>query len=258
MPDTIRVTGEETGAHPGRFISHNGVGSVTERPMTIAIDGPAASGKSTVGQAVAQRLGYLFFDTGAMYRALTYLALEQKLDLSDGQALGALAEATPIEIEPPAEATADGRQYTVRVGDQDITWEIRHHLVDLNVSEVAAHPRVRAALKQQQRRIGLRGRVVMVGRDIGTVVMPDAALKIYLDASVEERARRRYDEVTERGEPAIYDTLLDAMRERDHRDASRAEAPMRPAPDAHHLDSDHRTVEQIIQEILALVGQKGF
>lgn len=229
---------------------------MSERPETIAIDGPAASGKSTVGYRLAEHLGYLYFDTGAMYRAVTFLALDRGLEPADEGALGTLAASVPIEIEPPSAGQGDGRQYSVYVEGRDITWDIRHHLVDLNVSMVAAHPAVREALREQQRRIGLRGRVVMVGRDIGTVVLPEAPLKIYLDASLEERARRRYEESLQRGQPEDYESLLAAMRARDHKDSNRSAAPLRPATDAHLMNSDNLSVEEVIAQILQLVEQE--
>jgi CMP/dCMP kinase len=223
------------------------------RPQTIAIDGPAASGKSTVGEALAQQLGYLYFDTGAMYRAITLLAIEKALDLTDNERLGDLAANTIIVIEPPAPDTDDHRQYTVRVDDRDITWDIRHHEVDANVSEVSSHPRVREALRQQQRRIGEQGQVVMVGRDIGTVVMPDAPLKVYLDASAEERARRRQEDDKRRGVESNFDTLLASIQERDRRDTSRREAPLRAADDAAVISTDHLSVEEVVAQILQLL-----
>ena len=158
-------------------------------PSIIAIDGPAASGKSTLGLSIAKALGYLFFDTGIMYRAVTYMALKRDMDLSDEAQITALAEETPIEIAPASKS--DGRACDVSVAGEDITWETRLPEVDANVSVVSAYRGVRAALSQQQRRIGQRGGVVMVGRDIGTVVLPEADLKIYLDATAEERAKRR-------------------------------------------------------------------
>jgi len=195
-------------------------------------------------------LGWLYFDTGAMYRAITYLALQGNDELTNGDALGELARTTVIEIEPPTVNEQDGRQYTVWVGDADITWLLREQRVDQHVSTVAAHPAVRTALKTQQRRIGLRGRVIMVGRDIGTVVLPEAPLKIYLDASVEERAHRRYREIVARGEAADYDQILADMRSRDARDSSRTTAPLRPAEDAIILNSDLMSIEAVANAIL--------
>jgi cytidylate kinase len=217
----------------------------------IAIDGPAASGKSTLGHKLAQALGYLYFDTGVMYRAVTWMALIRGLDISDEAAITHLAESTKIDVRPPS--IQDGRAYDVVVDDQDITWDIRRPEVEGNVSPVSAYAGVRKELSSQQRRIGLRGNVVMVGRDIGTVVLPNADLKIYLDASVEERARRRYEELRQRGEPADYELILQAMRRRDQIDSSRKVAPLRPAEDAHTLCSDGMDADQVLVVAKALV-----
>lgn len=220
----------------------------------IAIDGPAASGKSTLGQKLAQALGYLYFDTGVMYRAITWLALKQGLEISDEAAITQLAESTPIDVRPPS--VQDGRAYDVILDTQDITWEIRSAEVEAHVSPVSAYAGVRKALSAQQRRIGMRGEVVMVGRDIGTVVLPNADIKIYLDASVEERARRRYEELRQRGEPADYEAILQAMRRRDQIDSNRQVAPLRAAEDAFILCSDGLDIEQVLERALALVNQK--
>ena len=219
-------------------------------PSIIAIDGPAASGKSTIGKRLADTLGYLFFDTGVMYRAITWLALQRGLAICDGTAITALAESASIDVLPPSQA--DGRACDVIVEGQDITWETRRPEVDANVSIVSAYAGVRRALSAQQRRIGQRGRVVMVGRDIGTVVLPDADLKIYLDASAEERARRRYDEIVARGGQADYDEILAKVIERDRIDSTRDVAPLRAADDAVIVDSDHLNAEEVYQHILAL------
>jgi len=220
-------------------------------PTIIAIDGPAASGKSTIGKRLADALGYLFFDTGVMYRAITWLALQRGLDMCDEVAITTLAGSASIDVLPPSQA--DGRACDVVVEGQDITWETRRPEVDANVSIVSAYAGVRRALSVQQRRIGQRGRVVMVGRDIGTVVLPEADLKIYLDASAEERARRRYQEFFDRGEQADYDEILSAMRRRDQIDSTRAIAPLRPAQDAIILDSDQLSVDQVLNAIRDLI-----
>ncbi len=220
-------------------------------PDIIAIDGPAASGKSTLGQTLAEALGYLFFDTGVMYRAVTWLAITQKVNIDDESAITKLAEQANIDVQPPA--IQDGRLYTVMVDGRDITWDIRSPEVERHVSPVSAYPGVRKALSAQQRRIGLRGKVVMVGRDIGTVVLPEAGLKIYLDASAEERARRRYKELLGRQEPADYDAILQAMRRRDQIDSGRTVAPLRPAEDAHILCSDGLDAGQVLAATLSLV-----
>ena len=156
----------------------------------IAIDGPAASGKSTVGRLLAERLQYLYLDTGCMYRAVTWAALQREIDLADETAVTQLAQDIQIDILP-VEAERDGRHYTVLVDGQDITWQLRSPQVDANVSLVSSYLGVRQEMVQRQRAFGNRGAVVMVGRDIGTVVMPDAPLKLFITASAEERARRR-------------------------------------------------------------------
>jgi len=224
----------------------------SQPPSIIAIDGPAASGKSTIGLRLANALGYLFFDTGVMYRAVTWLALERGIDVRDEAAVAALAETAQIDVAPASKS--DGRTCDVSVNGQDITWEIRTPKVDgQNVSIVAANRGVRSALTQQQRRIGQRGKVVMVGRDIGTVVLPDANLKIYLDASAEERARRRYDEILARGEQADYAEILSKVRERDRIDSTRDVAPLKAAEDAVVVDSDKLNADEVFEQVLALV-----
>lgn len=223
---------------------------MTRPPSTIAIDGPAASGKSTLGLRLARALDYLFFDTGVMYRAVTWLALDRGLNVSDEAAVTALAEDTPIEVAPASRQ--DGRTCDVIVDGRDITWETRLPDVEKNVSLVSAYRGVRAALTQQQRRIGQRGRIVMVGRDIGTVVLPDADLKIYLVATAEERARRRYEEIVARGGNADYQQILAKVIERDRIDTNRDVAPLRPADDAVLLNSDKLSADEVFEKALAL------
>ncbi len=219
-------------------------------PSIIALDGPAASGKSTLGKKLADSLGYLFFDTGVMYRAITWIALQHDMNLRDEAAITQLAQNAQIDIRPPSKD--DGRSCDVIIGEKDVTWDMRGEEVDANVSVVSAYANVRKALSEQQRRIGMRGKVVMVGRDIGTVVLPDADLKIYLDASAEERAKRRYNEIIARGEPADYDEILRKVIERDRIDSTRAVAPLRPADDAILIDSDELDVEQVFVHVLSL------
>lgn len=223
----------------------------TSVPSTIAIDGPAAAGKSSAGRRLAAALDYLYLDTGAMYRAVTLLALEREVAVDDAGRLRELATSTRIDVVPP-DGEADGRYYTVRVGARDITWAIRRPQVDANVSEVSAHAPVRAALTEQQRRIGNAGNVVMVGRDIGTVVMPDAGLKVYLDASLEERARRRYDESVRQGRDVTYEEILAAMRVRDHHDSTRETSPLRQAADAAYIDTSTLSLDEVVARLLQL------
>jgi len=223
----------------------------SQSPSIIAIDGPAASGKSTIGLRLAEALGYIFFDTGVMYRAVTWLALERGIDVHDEAAVTALAEEMHIDVTPASKS--DGRACDVLVDGRDITWETRGRKVDANVSIVAAYRGVRRALSQQQRRVGQRGKIVMVGRDIGTVVLPDADLKIYLDATAEERARRRYDEIVARGGSTDYDAILKRVIERDRIDSTRDVAPLKAADDAVVLDSDKLTADEVLEQILALV-----
>jgi cytidylate kinase len=219
-------------------------------PFIIAIDGPAASGKSTLGLRLANALGYLFFDTGIMYRAVTWLALQRGIDVLEESAVSALAEETQIEVAPAS--MPDGRTGDVLVEGTDITWETRLPEVEANVSIISAYRGVRRALSQQQRRIGQRGHIVMVGRDIGTVVLPEADLKIYLDASAEKRARRRYDELIARGAQADYREILTQVIERDRIDSTRDVAPLKAAEDAIGLDSDKLNADEVFERVLAL------
>lgn len=221
-------------------------------PSVIAIDGPAASGKSTLARMLAENLRYLFFDTGVMYRAITWVALQEGISMDDESTIEALAKRAEIDVQPPSKN--DGRLYDVWIDGRDITWQIRQAEVDANVSVVSAYPGVREALTSQQRRIGQRGRVVMVGRDIGTVVLPEAELKIYLDASVEERARRRTQEIIERGGSANYDTILEAMRARDRIDTTRTVAPLKPAEDAVIINTDGLSLPGVLNYVLTVIG----
>lgn len=217
-------------------------------PRCIAIDGPAGSGKSTIGEKLARQLGYLYIDTGAMYRAVAWLAWEREININDGPTLGKLARQAEIEISRPL--IADGRQYTVIVHGRDITWDIRATNVTRAVSLVSAHPEVRSVLIAQQRRLGERGHVVMVGRDIGAVVLPEAELKIYLTASLKERARRRLAELADRrgkNDTAIpsLEAMMNEIQLRDDTDREN----MLPAKDAVFIETDHLSVSQVLAEI---------
>jgi cytidylate kinase len=219
---------------------------------TIAIDGPAASGKSTVGRLLAERLGYVYLDTGVMYRAVTWTALVRRVPIEDEDAVSGLAGALCIDVLRPT--VEDGRTCTVLVDGQDVTWDLRRPEVDHGVSPVSAYPGVRAALTAEQRRLGCRGEIVMVGRDIGTVVLPKADLKIYLDAALEERAGRRYREILARGERAVLSDVLEAVRRRDEIDSSRSLAPLQPADDAVVIDTTFLSVEQVLERVWVLVN----
>lgn len=221
-------------------------------PQCIAIDGPAGSGKSTIGEMLARQLGYLYVDTGAMYRAVAWLALHEDVDINDGKVLGALAQGADIVIGHPH--VADGRQYTVTVHGRDVTWDIRNTAVTGAVSAVSAHPEVRKILIAQQREMARQGHVVMVGRDIGAVVLPDAELKIYLTASLAERARRRHAELVARlgennREVPDLRTIERDIERRDDIDHDN----MRPAIDAVVIETDYLSIEQVLDAIAPYV-----
>jgi cytidylate kinase len=219
----------------------------------IAIDGTSASGKSTLAQRLASRIGYFYFDTGVMYRAVTLAGIQAGIPASDKDRITKMASEISIDVRPPSKQ--DGRQYDVIVDGEDVTWEIRSEEVDANVSEVSAYSGVRQAMTERQREIGRRGNVIMVGRDIGTVVLPEADLKLYLDASVEARARRRYEERQARGEDVDYEEILDSMRTRDRIDSSRDVAPLRPADDAVTINTSNRSIEETLVLALKLIEE---
>jgi len=220
-------------------------------PSTIAIDGPAGSGKSSVSFALAQRLGYLFVDTGAFYRAVTLLALRAGKDLSDSDGVAALARSAALDIT--GDLGSDGRQCTVLANGEDVTWEIHSPQVDAHVSIVAANPGVRQAMLAAQRALAARGRAIMAGRDIGTVVLPDADLKIYIDASLEKRAERRYAQRVGSGEPADLAQISEGLRQRDTIDSQRDIAPLLRAPDAVYLDTTTLSFEQTVEAAYQIV-----
>ena len=218
---------------------------------TIALDGPASSGKTTVGALLAGRLNFLCFDTGAMYRAVTLMALLRHIPIDDEAAVTQLAGSLKIDVLPPL--FNDGRQCTVLADDQDVTWAIRAPEVEAQVSPVSAYPKVRQILTEEMRAIGRRGRVVMVGRDIGTVVLPDADVKIFLTASAEERAYRRHAELEARGVEKPFEEILAGIRECDRIDSTRKTAPLKPANDARVLDTTGLNVEEVVAKLYALV-----
>ncbi len=224
------------------------------KPNTIAIDGPAAAGKSTIGCQLAQRLDYLYFDTGVMYRAVTWAALGRGLSIDDQKGVTDLAQRLRIDVLAPTED--DGRQYTVLADEEDVTWLIRDAAVNAGVSPVSTYPGVREALVLQQRRVGQQGNVVMVGRDIGTVVLPQAELKIYLDARAHERATRRYDELVQRGKQPDFEEVLRGILRRDKIDSGRDVAPLQAAEDAVIIDTSDLSIPQVLDAIEALICQE--
>jgi cytidylate kinase len=219
-------------------------------PEIIAIDGPAGSGKSTIGKLLAEHLKFLYFDTGVMYRAVTYSAQQRTINVEDEVMVSKLAEEIRIDVRPPS--IDDGRNCDVLIDTEDITWNIHTPEVDSQVSIVSAYPKVRTALSAQQRRIGLQGKIVMAGRDIGTVILPEADLKIYLDASLEVRARRRYNEQLQRGESVDFEFILSMLSERDRIDSTREVAPLKIAEDAVVIDSDELSIQEVFEKIKQL------
>ncbi len=222
-------------------------------PSTIAIDGPAASGKSTLGELLAERLNYFYFDTGIMYRAVTWAALSRDVPIPDEMAVTQLADKIQVDVLPPT--IEDGRQFTVTIDGKDVTWDIRRPEVDAGVSPVAAYAGVRTAVNPQFRRIAERGRVIMAGRDIGTVVLHNADLKIYLDATVEERARRRQIEREAQGRHISFQEMKQEIERRDRIDSSRPVAPLRRAPDAVYLDNTGLSIEETVDRALDIIRQ---
>ena len=204
--------------------------------MIVAIDGPAGAGKSTVARRLAERLGFRYLDTGAMYRAVTWLALQHALDLEDGQALGVLAEEHPVDLDEGG---------SVRIDDTDVTTHIRQAEIDRLVPVVARHPEVRVVMRRRQRELADLGNAVIEGRDIGTVVAPDADVKVYLNAEQSVRAERRQAERPDIG----GDALATDLRLRDESDAAR----MQPAEDADLIDTTDLDVEDVVDRIQQLV-----
>ena len=226
--------------------------TIQNPPNTIAIDGPAASGKSTIGNLIANKLGYISLDTGIMYRAVAFKAVQEDVDVLDGEAVSDLAEQISIDIRPSLED--DGRQFDVIIDGVDRSWDIRSPEVNQVVSEVSVYPRVRNAMTHLQREIAKNGKIVMIGRDIGTVVLPDAEMKIYLEASVQVRAQRRYIEELARGKKVCLDEIEESLRHRDEIDSGRAVAPLRPAEDAVIINTDDMTVFEVVEFVMDLIN----
>ena len=215
----------------------------TTQPFVIALDGPAAAGKSSVGLGAARALGLRYFDTGLLYRVLTWLARQRGIDPSDGTELGRLVEAMGIDVDPAGRVWRDGA---------DITPQLQQPAVDAAVSAVSAHGAVREAMLPAQRGLIRSPGLVMAGRDIGTVVVPDAPLKIWLNASAYERARRRAAQTG-----ADFESVLAGMRRRDELDASRAVAPMSRAPDAIEIQTDGLSSDAVVAHIVDLARARG-
>jgi cytidylate kinase len=216
--------------------------------MIVAIDGPAGSGKSTVARGVARRLGFAHLDSGALYRAVTLLALEDGIDPRDGEALARLAAEISLDLR-------DHQSVQVLVDGRDVSEEIRAPAVTLASSTVAAHPEVRSALLEKQRSLIAAGNYVVEGRDIGTVVAPTAAVKVFLTANPNERARRRAAELEQRGHPAEADAVRTLLEQRDLLDTTRSAAPLRPAEDAVEVDTTRLSPEAAIERVVELVEQ---
>ena len=220
-------------------------------PAVVAIDGPSGSGKSTVARRVAQRLGFRYLDTGAMYRALTWQALERRIDLEDATALGELAERARIE------PGTNPRRPTIVIDGADVSAPIRSRAVTNAVSAVSAVPAVRAALVRRQQELIAGGAIVVEGRDIGTTVAPDAPLKVFLTASSETRAARRHRQLAAVGDATVVDDTLAEIERRDQRDSTRAASPLTRAADALVVDSTARSVDEVVGEVLAAAARRG-
>lgn len=218
--------------------------------FSIAIDGPASAGKSTIAKKVASHLGFIYLDTGAMYRSLTYAALKAELVLEDEAALVSLLNTIEITF------SYEGDQQKVFVNGEDVTDRIREKDVTQNVSLVSSHEKVRAEMVARQQHIAETGEIVMDGRDIGTVVLPAADLKVFLIASAEERALRRYKESIDKGMSVSLEQLTKELIERDHYDSTRTASPLKKAEDAVELDSTHLTIEQVVEEVLRLAKER--
>ncbi len=225
-----------------------------KKKITIALDGPAASGKSTLGEHLAKKLNFTYLDTGVMYRAVTLAVLKKNANVDNENQVTQIAERMNLNFTPPS--VEDGRSNDILLDGEDVTWAIRTVDVEKHVSKVSTYQGVRNAMTEQQRKIGAQGNIVMVGRDIGTVVLPDADIKLYLDASTKERARRRFLELIARGKKVILDDILEDMLRRDQIDSSRKIAPLKPAADALIIDSDHMNAEEVFQYIIKIINLK--
>lgn len=218
------------------------------KKMNIAIDGPASAGKSTIAKKVAEQLGCIYLDTGAMYRTLTYAALSNEVDLQDDEALHTLLKGIRITF-----LTAENEMQRVFLNDEDVTDSIRSEEVTQNVSLVSSFAKVREEMVARQKSIARSGGVVMDGRDIGTVVLPDAEVKIFMTATAEERALRRYKENIAKGMTTSLEELTEDMKRRDHLDSTRSVSPLKKAEDAIVLDSTHLEIDEVVKQILGII-----
>jgi len=220
------------------------------KKIQIAIDGPAGAGKSTIAKIAAEKLGYTYIDTGAMYRALTLKALTEKIDLSSEQAVTDLLKNSTIELKPSPQGQL------VFLDGVDVSSEIRSNEVTSNVSKVAAHASMRAIMVELQYEMAVKGGVIMDGRDIGTAVLPKAELKIFMSATVEERARRRFEDNQQRGIESSFESLKEEIALRDKMDSEREASPLVQAEDAIFVDTTHLNIEQSAEEILKLATER--
>jgi len=225
---------------------------MTHRRPCIAMDGPVGAGKSTIARLVAQGLGYTYIDSGAMYRALAWAARRDGIGADDQTRVSELVEEVRIRIRP----RADGLNQVIVNGD-DITSDIRSPDIGQLASRLSAMPPVRRRMVALQQDMAREGGVVMEGRDIQTVVLPEAEVKVFLTASAEERARRRWEELRGRGLEVDLKQVLGEIEARDARDTTRADSPLKPAPDAVHVDTDGLTIEQVVAKVLAIVKERG-
>jgi cytidylate kinase len=222
-----------------------------QKRLTIAIDGPSGAGKSTVGKSLARRLGYIYIDTGAMYRAVALKAREKSVGMQDERELHRLTSSLHITFVP------EEGQTLVLCDGEDVTEAIRSPEISRLASDVSKRKAVREALVQRQREMGRGGGVVLEGRDIGTVVFPDADVKFYLDAEAEERGRRRFKELFEKGMKVNFKETLEEVMRRDHNDISRDLSPLKKADDALLIDTTERSVEQIVEEMVSFIKKVG-
>ncbi len=228
-----------------------------DKTFQIAIDGPVAAGKGTTAKMVAARLGYLYVDTGAMYRCLALFVKQNNIDFKDEQGIAELLnnKSPKVELSIPSETEKDGRLCTVKLNGEDVSWQIRTEEISSGVSVITQYGGVRDYITPLAREIGKTQNVVMEGRDITTVVLPDADLKIYMDADPKERAMRRHRELMSRGEDVSYQAVYDQLVERDKRDSERTIAPLKKAKNAWILDTTGMTIDQVAEVIVARVEE---